>query len=60
MIYIEVKLLTEEQNENAKIIWKCNEYESYEDEKICYVYKEDFENKYLEDIKYRKVRDHCY
>ena len=55
-----MKLLTEEQYENAKIIWKCNEYESYENEKVCYVYKEDFENKYLEDIKYRKVRDHCH
>ena len=32
--------------------------ESYENSKICYIYKEKFENKYLKDKKYRKVRDH--
>ena len=54
-----MKLLTEQQNENEKIIWKCNEYESYENAKIDYICKEDFEHKYFEDIKYRKFRDHC-
>ena len=33
--------------------------ESYENAKICYICKEKFENKYLEDKKYHKVRDHC-
>ena len=32
------------------IIWKC---------KICYIYKEKFENKYFKDKKYRQVRDEC-
>ena len=43
-----MKLLTKEQQE------------SYEDAKICYICKEKFENKYLKDKKYRKVRDHCH
>ena len=33
---------------------------SYENAEICFVYKEKFENKYLKDRKYRKVRDHCH
>ena len=41
-----MKLLTKEQ-------WK-----TYENAKICHICKEKFENKYLEDIKYCKVRDH--
>ena len=44
----EIKLLTKQQ------------YESYENEKICYTCKEKFENKYLKDKKYRKVRDNSY
>ena len=39
------KLLTKEQKE------------SYENAKICYICKEKFENKYLKDTNYRKVRD---
>ena len=31
--------------------------ESYENAKMCYICKEKFENKYLKDKKYRKVRD---
>ena len=42
------KLLTKEQQE------------SYENAKICYICKENFENKYLKDKKYRKVRDHSH
>ena len=42
-----MKLLTQEQ------------LESYENTKVCYIYKERFENKYLKDNKYCKVRDHC-
>ena len=40
-----MKLLTKEQK-------------PYEKAKICYICKEKFENKYLEDKKYRKVKDH--
>ena len=43
-----MKLLTKEQQE------------SYENAKICYICKEKFENKYLKDKKYCKVRDHCH
>ena len=43
-----VKLLTKEQQE------------SYESAKICYICKEKFENKYLKNKKYRKVRNHCH
>ena len=43
-----MKLLTKEQQE------------PYENAKICYICKENFENKYLQYKKYCKVRDHCY
>ena len=43
-----MKLLTKEQQE------------SYKNAKICYIIKEKFENKYLKDEKYVKVRDHCH
>ena len=43
-----VKSLTKEQQE------------PYENAKLCYVYKEKFENKYLNDEKYRRARDHCH
>ena len=33
--------------------------ESYENAKICYICKENFENIYLKSKKYYKVRDHC-
>ena len=33
---------------------------SYENAKICYICTEKFENKYLKDGKYCKVRDHWY
>ena len=33
--------------------------ESYKNAKICYICKETFENKYLKDKKYCKVRGHC-
>ena len=42
-----IKLLTKEQQE------------LYENVKICDICKEKFENKYLKDKTYRKVRDHC-
>ena len=34
--------------------------ESYENAKICDICKEKFENKYLEDKKCRKARNHCH
>ena len=43
-----MKLLSKEQQE------------SYEKAKVYYICKEKFENKYLEDKKYRKIRDHCH
>ena len=43
-----MKLLTKEQRESNK------------NAKICYICKEKFENKYLKDKKYHKVRDHCH
>ena len=35
----------------AEIIWKC---------KICYICKENLENKHAQDKKYHKVNDHCH
>ena len=43
-----MKLLTKEQQE------------SYENAKICYTWKEKFENEYLNDKRYCEVRNHCY
>ena len=43
-----MRLLTKEQKE------------SYENAKICYIFQEKLENKYLADKNYHKVRDHCY
>ena len=33
---------------------------SYKNKNLRYICKEKFENKYLKDKKYRKVRDHCH
>ena len=33
--------------------------ESYENAKVCYIYKETFQDKYAKDKKHRKVRKHC-
>ena len=43
-----IKLLTKEQQE------------SHENIKISYICKEKFENIYLKDKRYHKVRDHCH
>ena len=43
-----MKLLTKEQQE------------PYENVEICYTCKEKIENKYLKEIKYHKVRNHCH
>ena len=42
-----IKLFTNEQQE------------SYENAKICYIYKKKFEDKNVQDKKYCKVKDHC-
>ena len=34
--------------------------ESHENAKVWNIYKENFENKYLKDKRYRKVGDHCH
>ena len=41
-----MKFLTKEQQE------------SYENARICYIYKDKFENKYLKDKKHCEVRNH--
>ena len=43
-----MKLLTKDQQE------------SYGNAKLSYICKEKFENEYLKDEKYPKVRDHCH
>ena len=43
-----MKLLTKERQE------------SYQNGNISFIWKEKFENKYLKDKKYPKVRDHCH
>ena len=43
-----MKLITKEQQE------------SYGNSKICYICNKKFENKYLKDEEYCKVRDHCH
>ena len=43
-----MELLTKEQ------------HESYGNSKICYICKVKFENKYLKNKQYCKVRDHCH
>ena len=39
---------------------KKEQQESNENTKACYICKEKFENKYVKDKKYCKVRDHCH
>ena len=44
-----------------KIILKRKLHQkSSENAKICYIYKEKIENKYLKDKKYCKDQDHCH
>ena len=45
---IKMKSLTKEQ------------HESNENAKICFISNKKFENEYLKDEKYLKVRDHCH
>ena len=39
-------------------LWAKEQQDSYENVKICYICKEKFENKYLENEKHRKVTNH--
>ena len=43
-----MKLLTKEQQE------------SYKNANICYIFKEEFKNKYVKNKIYSKVKDHCH
>ena len=45
------------ENKKDKSLTKDN-HESYEKAKMCYICEEKFENKYLKDKTYVKVRDH--
>ena len=37
-----------------------DQQESYKNAKICYIFKDEFEDKQAKDKKYFKVRDHCH
>ena len=50
--------ITNFKKKNVKLL-TIKQQESYENAKICYICKEKFENKYLKDKKYRKVRYDC-
>ena len=54
-----IKIINFEKNETINKKERERE-ESYENAKIYYICKEKFENKYLKDKKYLKVRDHCH
>ena len=45
------------KNENKNKLLTNEQQESYEKAKICYICQEKFDNKYLEDKNYCKVRD---
>ena len=60
-----VKVLEKEMNMNMKMInffkkeiklLTKDQQESYENTKVCYICEGKFENKYLKDKKYRKVK----
>ena len=45
------------KNKRMKLLTK-EQQESYENAKICYICKEKFENRHLNNKKHRKVKDH--
>ena len=47
------------KKKNMKLLTK-GQQESHENRKICYICKEKFEDNYLKDKKYCKIRDHCH
>ena len=58
ILKIKMKIITFKKKKNevinkiaARIIWKL---------KICFICKEKFENRYLKDKHFCKVRDHCH
>ena len=58
MFFLFFKIINFKKKKN-KLLTK-EQQESYENAKMCYICKVKFENKYLKDKKYRRVRDHCY
>ena len=42
------------------ILLTKEQQESYENVKVCYIYEEKLENKYVKNKKYRKVRSNCH
>ena len=60
-----LRILKKARNENNLFLKKMKlltkeQQESYENANTCYICKGKFENKYLKDKKYHKIRDHCY
>ena len=51
--------ITDFKKRKIKLLTK-KQQGSYENAKICYICKEKFENKYLQNKKSRKVRYHCH
>ena len=51
--------ITKFKKKKMKLLNK-EQQKSYENAKTCYICEWKFENKYLEDKKYHKVRDHCH
>ena len=47
------------KKKKMKVLTKEHQ-EFYENAKICYICEQKFENKYVKDRKYHKVRDHCH
>ena len=52
---VHAKEITNFKKKKKKLLTK-EQQESYENATICYICKEEFENKYVKDKKYRKVR----
>ena len=57
-----MKIFCESLREHAvKLIYfKKKKVRSYENAKICYIYQEKFQNKYVKDKKYCEVTNHCH
>ena len=48
------------KKKKMKLLTKSSRNHENENAEICYICKEKFENKYLKDKTYHKVRDHCH
>ena len=53
-----MKIINLRMKKKKKLL-KIEQQESYKNAEFCYMSKESFKNKYVEDKKYRKLRDHC-